>query len=802
MQPNSSGKLLSSALCAILSFTAISPVAARPAASPAAAPVPQTSSSSSSSGGSSDYWLGQSAFHNESFMWGNPDPTGYQLFRNVMDFGATGDGVTDDTNAILAAMMNGGRCTTDCNSSTTSQAIVYFPSGTYLVHAPLTMPYYTQVIGDVNNLPTIQASANFSGMAVLDADPYGPGGVNWYINQNNFFRQVRNFIIDLTQIDGTSGSGIHWQVAQATSLQNIVFKMSEDSDTEQQGIFMDNGSGGYMEDLVFEGGKYGAFLGSQQFTSRNMTFNNCQTGIYMNWNWGWTLEGITVNGGVTAIDMSNSPDNQTVGSMVVSDSTFTGSQYGIRTAFTMDNDVPATGGTLVVDNVDMSGVTTGAIVTTDNSVIVAPGMISNYVAGNVYDQTSTQSRVEGSSTTAPIKSSSLLASNGDLYSRSKPQYGDYSADDFLSSMGFGCVGDATTDDTANVQNFLNAAASAGKIAYFNHGTYLVTDTIVVPANLNIVGECWSTILASGFDDASNPKVVWQIGNEGDSGAVEMSDMLFEIQGPNPGAIMIQWNLQSEQGASGMWDSHVRIGGSYGTDLLLANCPTSQGANPTTDCFGAFMMFHASTNSSGVYLANTWFWTADHDMENALNTQISIYNGRGMLIQSAGPVWLWGTSSEHSIMYNYQFDGVQSLFAGFMQSETPYFQPMPDAPSPLVGFNSAYDDPTFSMCSNSSDSSSVPCKNSWGLRVLNSKDVLIYSTGFYSFFNDYTQACVSGEDCQQNIIHIDNSQVSMYAATTKASVNMIVDSAYPQTPVLASDNMDVYGSTVAYYNTGS
>ncbi|KYG43894.1 glycoside hydrolase family 55 protein [Acidomyces richmondensis BFW] len=698
--------------------------------------------------------------------------------------------------------MDGGRCTTDCNSSTTSQAIVYFPYGTYLVHAPLTMPYYTQVIGDVNNLPTIQATSNFSGMAVLDADPYGPGGVNWYINQNNFFRQVRNLIIDLTQIEGTTGSGIHWQVAQATSLQNILFKMSQDSDTEQQGIFMDNGSGGYMEDLTFEGGKYGAFLGSQQFTSRNMTFNNCQTGIYMNWNWGWTLEGITVNGGVVGIDMSNSPDNQTVGSMVVSDSTFTGSQYGIRTAFSMDNDVPATGGTLVVDNVDMSGVTTGAIVSTDNSVIVAPGMISNYVAGNVYDQSSTQSRVEGSSTTAPTKSSNLLASNGDLYSRSKPQYGNYSADDFLSSMGFGCVGNATFDDTENVQNFLNAAASAGKIAYFNHGTYLVTDTIVVPANLKIVGECWSTILASGFNDASNPKVVWQVGNEGESGAVEMSDMLFEIQGPNPGAIMIQWNLQSEQGASGMWDTHVRIGGSYGTDLLLANCPTSQGANPSTDCFGAFMMFHASANSSGVYLANTWFWTADHDMENALNTQISIYNGRGMLIQSTGPVWLWGTSSEHSIMYNYQFDGVQSLFSGLMQSETPYFQPVPDAPSPLIGFNSAYDDPTFSMCSNSSDSSSVPCKDSWGLRVLNSKDVLIYSTGFYSFFNDYTQACVSSEDCQQNIIHIDNSQVSMYAVTTKASVNMIVDSAYSQTPVLASDNMDVYGSTVAYYNTGS
>ena len=48
---------------------------------------------------------------------------------------------------------------------------------------------------------------------------------------------------------------------------------------------MDNGSGGFMTDLTFNGGKYGAFFGNQQFTTRNLTFNGCQTAVFMNWNW-------------------------------------------------------------------------------------------------------------------------------------------------------------------------------------------------------------------------------------------------------------------------------------------------------------------------------------------------------------------------------------------------------------------------------------------------------------------------------------------------------------------------------------
>jgi glucan 1,3-beta-glucosidase len=76
-------------------------------------------------------------------------------------------------------------------------------------------------------------------------------GAEWYTNQNNFYRQVRNFVIDITRLSPSGGqSCIHWQVAQATSLQNIVFKMVQGgTGNNQMGIFMENGSGGMPVDI-------------------------------------------------------------------------------------------------------------------------------------------------------------------------------------------------------------------------------------------------------------------------------------------------------------------------------------------------------------------------------------------------------------------------------------------------------------------------------------------------------------------------------------------------------------------------
>ena len=165
---------------------------------------------------------------------------------HVLTWTRQGDGVTDDTAAINNAILSGGRCGRLCTSSTLNPATVYFPAGTYLISSSILDQYYTNLIGDPTNMPTIKATAAFQGNGLIDGDKYygdnNPNNPNW-ISTNVFYRQVRNFVIDMTSIPASVNiNGIHWPTAQATSLQNIVFQMSTASGTQHVGISIENGT--------------------------------------------------------------------------------------------------------------------------------------------------------------------------------------------------------------------------------------------------------------------------------------------------------------------------------------------------------------------------------------------------------------------------------------------------------------------------------------------------------------------------------------------------------------------------------
>ncbi|KAL2198358.1 pectate lyase superfamily protein-domain-containing protein, partial [Corynascus similis CBS 632.67] len=701
----------------------------------------------------------------------------YVFYRDVTEYGASNKGDVDVSEAINAAIQDGDRCGMECGNTFHLGAIIYFPAGTYKICTPIIQLYYTQFIGDPHNRPIIKGCDNFTGIALMDTDPYIPNeampdgtGVNWYINQNQFFRQIRNFVFDLTEMPLETNengqalvpTGIHWQVSQACSLQNLLFKMPEattDDSITHVGIFTENGSGGFVSDLEFQGGAIGWRVGSQQYTARGLKFTNCITSIQMVWDWGFNWQDIEVNGGSIALNISGKGGvtGQGIGSISLIDSSI--------------NNVPV--GSQKVD-------------------LWATGR--RYTGGDGTFQT-------GHVVGRPTKPAALLGSDGKLFTRSRPQYEDLGVGSFLIATENGCSNDGTGDNTNAINSFLQKAVAAGQIAYFPAGIYSVQGTVNVPVNSRILGASWSQIQATGsyFSDMKNPQVVVKVGDEGDVGTLEITDMIFSVKGPTAGAIMVEWNVkESSHGAAGMWDTHIRVGGALGSDLDHANCPKF---GFSEDCITASLLLHVTPKSSG-YFENVWAWVADHDNDmslywefDKLASQISIYSGRGMLIESEGPCWFYGTGSEHTILYQYQLYNAKNIYMGHIQTETPYFQPEPVAPTPFedsVALERFKGDPSFADCKTDA------CREAWGLRIIDSEDVVIHSAGMYSWFVNYEQECLEPENCQERIMQIrGSSRVAVFNVFTKGVTEVSTGTSNSST-IWQSDNKQGYTTEISVY----
>ncbi|KAL4795045.1 hypothetical protein BDV19DRAFT_389702 [Aspergillus venezuelensis] len=219
---------------------------------------------------------------------------------------------------------------------------------------------------------------------------------------------------------------------------------------------------------------------------------------------------------------------------------------------------------------------------------------------------------------------------------------------------------------------------------------------------------------------------------------------------------MEWNVhESFQGSAGLWDSHFHVGGAAGSNLQAADCP-KQSSPLKESC-----------------------------------NQLDIFAGRGILIESQGPTWLYGTSFEHNVLYQYQLSGARNVVMGMIQTESPYFQPIPAAPKPFgMSIGGFANDPDMTICKTTDKT----CGSSWGVRIVDSESIYLLGAGMYSLFSSYSQDCVDTNDCQQRAFEVEqSSNIWIVNLVTKAILESI--SSFGEIAIWARDTRNGFTSSL-------
>lgn len=310
--------------------------------------------------------------------------------------------------------------------------------------------------------------------------------------------------------------------------------------------------------------------------------------------------------------------------------------------------------------------------------------------------------------------SSLVNETGAYYTVQPPTYADFTIDQVVNVRevaAYSVKGDGTTDDTKSLQAILTEAANSNKIAYFPHGTYIITDTLTIPPGSRLWGESFTELSGSGplFKDIDNPKTVIKVGEEGDVGIAQFTDLVFTVQDVLPGAVLLEVNMAGlKPGDVGFFNTHFRFGGARGTK-------TNQ-CEKIEDCRAVHIAAHL-TKSSSSYWENSWAWVADHDLDSG-GSEFGAYPSPagGFLIEARKGTWMLGWGVEHFVLYQVTIRDAENVFVGIQQGEAAYYQGVGNtllAPSPWEN-NLLASDPDFAWCNRNASSVSYPQHESWYL----------------------------------------------------------------------------------------
>jgi glucan 1,3-beta-glucosidase len=256
---------------------------------------------------------------NDCSTWYDSEQHG-SSFRSVRDFGAKGDGKTDDTRAIQAAISHGVGSVLQ-----KLPALVYLPAGTYLISDTLVMYYHTHLVGSLSPAAgcrsTLVLAPNATGFANSAGGPR-PGVKPMLVTDNGFNRSTDSpwwkdsvdknmlFYAQVHHLDFDTGGyagavGILWIVAQQTSLRDIhVVATGSVSGIDvgysgsygYEGAPSTPGGGGTVNNVTVIGGKYGVRVSaSQWYVDQVRASGQTEAGMLIDEAWAVVLLDIQVS---------------------------------------------------------------------------------------------------------------------------------------------------------------------------------------------------------------------------------------------------------------------------------------------------------------------------------------------------------------------------------------------------------------------------------------------------------------------------------------------------------------------------
>ena len=508
-------------------------------------------------------------------------------FRNVRDFGAKGDGVSDDTPAFIRALEvgRGGKGTRE-----KTPANVYVPSGTYLLSDTLIVYRATMLAGDADNPPTLVLKKNAPGfgdpekpkpmIVTYGAYDTDPADRQWAIRTDQVGGSTNNtFLITVRHLNlkieaGNPGAwGIFWLVAQQTALRNVTIDAGEGQGCLKCFWW---GGGGVMSHLKLVGGDYGWHVQeTSQWAARSFELSGQRkASLWLDGVWNFAL---------LDFRFRHTAPMQVLGGRV----SLVGSSFeDIAGGSAIEN----RGGSLVLAGVEAQGVRE---------------VVKGALAGSASGKTKVKLWAAGS---AMVNGNELAGATHDLASVADVVPREWPSPAYplpgrgtRSVKAFGAAGDGKADDTAAIQRAIDECREV----FFPAGTYVVSDTLRLRPDSRLFGEMWSIIKlrgdAAGYQETASRKALIDVPAD-PAATVTLCHLFFQME--TPGGIWMDWRAGEK---------------SMLIDTLCIPTSTAQE-----------LLWRISGKGGGFF-------------ENSWNPGVGL---DGLEISSTGRKWMYGVQQEH------------------------------------------------------------------------------------------------------------------------------------------------------------